>query len=59
MEEINELLEQLHTLLIDYDELLEMNKSTDTVDKEITSRIHDLKIKVREQIEKSLDIPVI
>lgn len=59
MEEINDLLEQLHTLLDDYEELLDMNKDTTNVEQEIDSRVRSLKIKVREQIENSFDIPVI
>lgn len=59
MEAINDLLEQLHTLLDDYEELLDMDKDTKDIENEIDYRVHDLKIKTREQIEKSLDIPVI
>ena len=59
MEELNELLEQLHTLLDDYIELLDMDKDTSDVEYEIDSRIRALKIKTREQIEKSFDIPLI
>ncbi len=59
MEEINDLLEQLHTLLDDYEELLDMDKDTSNVEREIDDRVRSLKIKTREQIENSLDIPVI
>lgn len=59
MEEINDLLEQLHTLLDDYEELLDMDKDTTKVEYEIDSRVRSLKIKTREQIENSFDIPVI
>lgn len=59
MEEINDLLEQLHTLLDDYKELLDMDKDTTDVEQEIDSRVRSLKIKTREQIENSFDIPVI
>ena len=38
MEELNELLEQLHTLLDDYIELLDMDKDTSDVEYEIDSR---------------------
>lgn len=59
MEEINDLLEQLHTLLDDYKGLLDMDKDTTDVEQEIDSRVRSLKIKTREQIENSFDIPVI
>ena len=59
MEELNDLLEQLHTLLDDYIELLDMDKDTSDIEAEIDSRIRVLKIKTREQIEKSFDIPFI
>lgn len=59
MEAINDLLEQLHTLLDDYEELLDMDKDTSNVEREIDNRVRSLKIKTREQIENSLDIPVI
>lgn len=59
MEEINDLLEQLHTLLDDIEELKGMEKDTVLIENEIRTRILDLKIKTREQIESSLDIPVI
>ena len=59
MEEINELLEQLHALLDDYEELLEMDKDTTKVENEISNRVRNLKIKTRAQIESSFDIPVI
>lgn len=59
MEEINDLLEQLHTLLDDYEELLNMDKDTTDIEQEIDARVRSLKIKTREQIENSFDIPVI
>ena len=59
MEELNDLLEQLHTLLDDYIELLDMDKDTSDIEAEIDSRIRFLKIKTREQIERSFDIPFI
>ena len=59
MEAINDLLEQLHTLLDDYEELLDMDKDTSKIEDEIDSRVRSLKIKTREQIENSFDIPVI
>lgn len=59
MEELNDLLEQLHTLLDDYIELLDMDKDTSDIEAEIDSRVRALKIKTREQIEKSFDIPLI
>lgn len=59
MEEINDLLEQLHTLLDDLEELKAMNKDISLVIEQMNNRLLDLKIKTREQIESSFDIPVI
>jgi hypothetical protein len=59
MEEINDLLEQLHTLLDDIEELKSMDKDTALIEDQIRLRILELKAKTRNQIESSFDIPVI
>lgn len=59
MEEINDLLEQLHTLLDDLEELKEMNKETLLIEKQIDSRVTTLKTGARDLIESSFDVPVI
>lgn len=59
MEEINDLLEQLHTLLDDLEELKDMNKDTSLIEEQIDSRVAILKTNTRDLIESSFDVPVI
>jgi hypothetical protein len=59
MEEINDLLEQLHTLLDDLEELRQIGKDTSLVEEQIDTRVIDLKLKTRDLIEESFDIPAI
>jgi hypothetical protein len=59
IEQLENLLSQIITLSKDYEELRAMEKDTTLVEEEIQARVRHLRVKARDLVENSLDIPAL